>query len=424
MDAIEAHRMSGAVPEGSDRSLTSGRAPQTLPLNSRRLTATLLRQLAGGLGVPTTAARGDLLTMIEATLTDEGRNPLHIQVVLQEVEGGTYIRLRDESGIFKEVEPLEDEELSLHGESGEESESSETVTALREEVKQLKEELVKQKAKTTDLWKLNCEQMATLDNSLCAKEDEIAKLKEEISRLGRSSPSITSEVPSMESEGTMESDGSSEAGSGHRTISRVRRGKAPPVETFTGEDPEGRLDDWLPTLERTADWNGWTDEDTLIQLAGHLKGRALQEWSLLPDCEKTNYSEAIGALRSRLDPGSRLMAAQDFRHASQEEHERVSDFIRRLEQLFKLAYGRDALSMETRYILLYGQLQEGLKLKIIESPAVSGAVDYSSLCLAAKAEEKRLAELKKRRQYHTDRTTKPNNTNKSEDTSRNLKQSS
>ena len=31
------------------------------------------------------------------------------------------------------------------------------------------------------------------------------------------------------------------------------------------------------------------------------------------------------------------MAAQDFRHASQEDHEKVGDFIRRLEQLFKLA---------------------------------------------------------------------------------------
>ena len=35
----------------------------------------------------------------------------------------------------------------------------------------------------------------------------------------------------------------------------------------------------------------------------------------------------------------------------------------------------------------------------MESPAVSGATDYQSLCLAAKTEEKRLAEIKKRRQY-------------------------
>ena len=140
----------------------------------------------------------------------------------------------------------------------------------------------------------------------------------------------------------------------------------------------------------------------LIQLAGHLKGRAIQEWNLIADEEKRTYSQATGALRGRLDPGSRIMAAQDFRHASQEDHEKVGDFIRHLEQLFKLAYGRDPISGETRTTLLYGQLQEGLEHQIMESPAVSGATDYQSLCLAAKTEEKRLAEIQKRCQYHSE----------------------
>jgi len=35
-----------------------------------------------------------------------------------------------------------------------------------------------------------------------------------------------------------------------------RRGKAPPIDPFTGENPEIRLDDWLPTLERASVWNG------------------------------------------------------------------------------------------------------------------------------------------------------------------------
>ena len=41
----------------------------------------------------------------------------------------------------------------------------------------------------------------------------------------------------------------------------------------------------------------------------------------------------------------------------------------------------------------------------MESPAVSGATDYQNLCLAAKAEEKCLAELRKRRQYLSDQHT-------------------
>ena len=35
----------------------------------------------------------------------------------------------------------------------------------------------------------------------------------------------------------------------------------------------------------------------------------------------------------------------------------------------------------------------------MESPAVSGAQDYKRLCFAAKREERRLAELKRKQQY-------------------------
>ena len=74
---------------------------------------------------------------------------------------------------------------------------------------------------------------------------------------------------------------------------RVRRGKAPPVDTFTGMDPESRIEDWLPTLKMVANWNGWTEDDLLLQLAGHMKGRALQEWNLVLDDQKTTYHCAL-----------------------------------------------------------------------------------------------------------------------------------
>ena len=57
------------------------------------------------------------------------------------------------------------------------------------------------------------------------------------------------------------------------------------------------------------------------------------------------------------------------------------------------------MSIETRNILLYGQLQSGLTLELSKAPAVSGARNYDELCIAAKNEEKRLAELKKQQQY-------------------------
>ena len=37
---------------------------------------------------------------------------------------------------------------------------------------------------------------------------------------------------------------------------QVRRGKAPPVDPFTSENDEMMWEDWLPTLERAATWNG------------------------------------------------------------------------------------------------------------------------------------------------------------------------
>ena len=48
------------------------------------------------------------------------------------------------------------------------------------------------------------------------------------------------------------------------------KGKAPPVDSFTGMDPELRLDDWIPALLRASKWYGWSEDEELIQLAGHL----------------------------------------------------------------------------------------------------------------------------------------------------------
>ena len=106
-----------------------------------------------------------------------------------------------------------------------------------------------------------------------------------------------------------------------------RHGKAPPVEQFTGENLDGLLDDWLPTLERAGVWNTWSKEELLIQLAGHLRGRALQEWNLLTVEKKSNRDTAVKALRGCLEPRDRALAAQDFRHATQKNSETVADYI-------------------------------------------------------------------------------------------------
>jgi len=74
----------------------------------------------------------------------------------------------------------------------------------------------------------------------------------------------------------------------------------------------------------------------------------------------------------------------------------VADYVYRLEKAFRIAFGSDKLGKET---MLYGQLQEGLRIGILRCPSVSGAMSYKELCMAAKHEELRQTELKKRQEY-------------------------
>ena len=104
-------------------------------------------------------------------------------------------------------------------------------------------------------------------------------------------------------------------------------------------------------------------------------------------------------MQNRLDPGSKIIAAQEFRHMAQKPTELVTDFIHRLEQAFRRAYGREQMTTETRDTLLQGQLQEGLQYAMVMAPAVSGARTYQELCIAAKNEECRQLALAQRQQY-------------------------
>ncbi len=112
----------------------------------------------------------------------------------------------------------------------------------------------------------------------------------------------------------------------------------------------------------------------------------------------------MAALHRRLDSGSKVVAVQDCRHASQEEGEKVGDFVHRLEKTFRLAYGNDSMLPDTRDVLLFSQLQESLKYSLMESSAVSGATSYHALCVAAKSEERRQTAFKRRRRQYNPQT--------------------
>ena len=77
-----------------------------LPLNSKKLTGVLLKQLARGLEIPTTSSGDELRTLIEGRLGDMGRDPRNTQAVLQEAETGVNISLQDVDGVFLTVKPI------------------------------------------------------------------------------------------------------------------------------------------------------------------------------------------------------------------------------------------------------------------------------------------------------------------------------
>ena len=245
---------------------------------------------------------------------------------------------------------------------------------------------------------MRCEQMLEQEDVMQAKEAEIARLREELTIARAAANPVLSAIssPVVTSPGTSPARGVLDDVDRSRVITAppVRRGKAPPIEPFTGESPSVHWDDWLPTLERAAMWNNWNEPEKLIQLAGHLRGKAQREWELIEESFKTTFATATKTLQARLDTVNRVVA-QDFRHLSQQATETVSDFICRLEKTFRRAYGHDKMSAETRNTLLYGQLNDGLRYSLVKAPAVSGASDYQQLCIAARNEERRQENLMK-----------------------------
>ena len=396
---------------------------QILPWNSKRLTSTLLTKIAKGMQLPTGGSIEDTRVVVEGYLREQHKDPASIQVRVLERQidlldaEGVFFTAREEEEKFSDFEEVARESSVRHELEWYEQELSSAKAHNEDLVMQLHDrqaELESGKSRIQELWAMNCSQLVAFDKALSEKDAEIARLMSRITEFegeerdsspgsGYTSISLRDISPGS-SHNSVSSKGSLHVERGTPELaSKPRRGKAPPVSKFTGENIECQLDEWLPSLERASVWNDWTEQEKLLQLAGHLDGRALQEWNLMKAEDKVRFGKAVDVLRNRIDPANKSAAAQDFRHTSQRESETVSDFIRRLERMFRVAYGRDDMSSETRDTLLYCQLQEGLRYELMKAPAVSGSSQYLELCTAAKNKEKRLADLKKRQQYATGR---------------------
>lgn len=393
--------------ENGETGSPRGTRTKTFPLNSRRLTASVIGRIARELGLQIAASLEDTRQVVDGKLEEIGKQSQNVRVELRESERGVAITLRDEEGVVLECQPEEEsgdgadvETEEGGGEGGgarEESEGGgsraeayrraeleaevsrlEDVNAgLNVEVGELRTKVDEEKKRYRVLWRESCEQLAEYDVIVEEKDTEIRALKARIEELeaGTHLPEPTVHGGSLAVRGPVCSPTthSRPALAATTRPATVRHGKAPPIDPFDGENVDVRFDDWLPMLQRAATWNDWSEEETLIQLAGHLRKRAFQEWNLLSSGNRQTLEAATTTLRDRLDPGSRAMAAQDFRHARQKETESASDFILRLERIFRSAYGRDNISSETRDTLLHGQLQEGLLYELMKAPAVSGA---------------------------------------------------
>ncbi len=221
-----------------------------------------------------------------------------------------------------------------------------TSAALREEVRGLNDCVKHERERVKNMWKLNCEQLTMLDeecgrcvNECDSKDREIELLRTRVREFecmpltrrlnaltsrtldertittpGAPNPASIPTVPisrlDLDTSITPVPDGRVRFPATptirapdeypvmvdtkiSRTLTRNvddrrRSGRAPPVDPFTGENEETRFEDWLPTLERAATWNRWSSEEQLMQLAGHLRVKALQEWNLISPDDKSS----------------------------------------------------------------------------------------------------------------------------------------
>ena len=274
------------------------------------------------LEVPTNGSVAETRQMVERRLSDEGREPANVQVQIQERDGAEYVLLADVDGVFLGPEAVRPVRESEYGEEGSRVETTDDclteagieLSTLEEEIAKLRthnatletqvsylsDNLDREKGRVNEIWRVNCARVALFDETIADKDAQIERISARISELeartGRVEPAAVADPP-------LDSTPVSSMPVGRFRVTgsapvAARRGKAPPVPVFSGEDPEIQMDDWLPSLERASVWNAWTAEEKAMQFVSYLSGRALQEFSLLRPDKKESFEAAAGALHS------------------------------------------------------------------------------------------------------------------------------
>ena len=236
-----------------------------LPFNSKRLTAEQIKRVTRALDVPTEAAATEVRVMIEGNLRELGREPANVQVLMSTSgmslldEGEEFMVIPVDHDGEDRPEEQESEGSSQDG-SGNEAEQLRTelqgaraeIEALNATVAALQTQVDEGKERIKRLWRTNCQYLTELDNELFSRDAEIERLKRQIQDMQPRAPPATGAESILDTSTTSISE------------SRSRRGKAPPVDPFTGEDLTSTLDDWLPSLHTATTWYGWTEEEKLM----------------------------------------------------------------------------------------------------------------------------------------------------------------
>ena len=111
----------------------------------------------------------------------------------------------------------------------------------------LKHELSTLEQRNEQIWNLNCQQLREFDKAMGEKEDIIHELQSRMQLNSQSPPRSKSAIPLLLDDQSVLPLGGNEGFQHflHSPILVKRRGRAPPIDLFTGDD-EAQFDDWLP----------------------------------------------------------------------------------------------------------------------------------------------------------------------------------
>jgi hypothetical protein len=129
-------------------------------------------------------------------------------------------------------------------------------------------------------------------------------------------------------------------------------------ETFDGRAIE--WDDFLGHFERVCSWNGWTSEQSALQLAMSLRQPASYHLKGLSREALHDFDILKVKLTHKFAPKERQMATRcEFRNRIRQENERATDFKVELQRM--ASKGWSDFSSETKDAMVFEQFLSGIK---------------------------------------------------------------